>query len=137
PTRTRSSPSASSDHRARVRHDCSGSNTSTHQGASDRRSVMTRHAIRRAAWTQRCVAAPGTHSDWPECRCSATPIPSIMVETTSPAAQLEHKIRTRTATVGVVGLGYVGLPLLRAFFQAGFPVVGYDIDQQKVDLLKR
>ena len=56
---------------------------------------------------------------------------------TSPAAQLEHKIQTRTATVGVVGLGYVGLPLLRAFFQAGFPVVGYDIDQEKIELLKR
>ncbi|MFY9340846.1 MAG: nucleotide sugar dehydrogenase [Planctomycetota bacterium] len=60
-----------------------------------------------------------------------------MIETTSPAAQLEQKIRTRTATVGVVGLGYVGLPLLRAFFQAGFPVVGYDIDQEKIDLLRR
>jgi len=60
-----------------------------------------------------------------------------MVETTSPAAQLEQKIRTRTATVGVVGLGYVGLPLLRAFFQAGFSVVGYDVDLQKIDLLKR
>jgi UDP-N-acetyl-D-glucosamine dehydrogenase len=60
-----------------------------------------------------------------------------MVETTSPAAQLEHRIRTRTATVGVVGLGYVGLPLLRAFFQAGYPVIGYDVDQQKVDMLKR
>ena len=60
-----------------------------------------------------------------------------MVEATSPAAQLENKIRTRTATVGVVGLGYVGLPLLRAFFQAGFPVIGYDIDQEKIDLLKK
>ena len=60
-----------------------------------------------------------------------------MVEATSPAAQLENRIRTRTATVGVVGLGYVGLPLLRAFFQAGFPVIGYDIDQEKIDLLKK
>ncbi|MBM4063962.1 MAG: nucleotide sugar dehydrogenase, partial [Planctomycetes bacterium] len=60
-----------------------------------------------------------------------------MASSTSPAAQLEHKIRTRTATVGVVGLGYVGLPLLRAFFQAGFPTVGYDVDQQKIDMLKR
>jgi UDP-N-acetyl-D-glucosamine dehydrogenase len=58
-------------------------------------------------------------------------MPSTMVEATTPAAQLEHKIRTRTATVGVVGLGYVGLPLLRAFFQAGFPVVGYDVDTRR------
>jgi UDP-N-acetyl-D-glucosamine dehydrogenase len=56
---------------------------------------------------------------------------------TSPAAELEHRIKTRTATVGVVGLGYVGLPLLRAFFQAGFPVVGYDIDPEKIELLRR
>ncbi len=60
-----------------------------------------------------------------------------MVEANSPAVQLEHKIRTRTATVAVVGLGYVGLPLLRAFFQAGFPVLGYDVDRQKIDLLQR
>lgn len=56
---------------------------------------------------------------------------------TSPASQLETKIRERTAHVGVVGLGYVGLPLLRAFFQAGFPVVGYDVDPKKIDMLKR
>jgi UDP-N-acetyl-D-glucosamine dehydrogenase len=60
-----------------------------------------------------------------------------MVEASSPAAQLEHRIQTRTATVGVVGLGYVGLPLLRAFFQAGFPVVGYDIDPRKIEQLRR
>ena len=54
---------------------------------------------------------------------------------TTPASQLEQKIQTRTATVGVVGLGYVGLPLLRAFFQAGFPVLGYDVDQEKIDKL--
>jgi UDP-N-acetyl-D-glucosamine dehydrogenase len=60
-----------------------------------------------------------------------------MVEASTPAALLEAKIRDRTAHIGVVGLGYVGLPLLRAFFQAGFPVVGYDVDPKKVDMLKR
>lgn len=60
-----------------------------------------------------------------------------MAEPATPAAQLEAKIRNRTATVGVVGLGYVGLPLLRAFFQAGFRVVGYDIDDQKIQMLRR
>ncbi|MEO6595257.1 MAG: nucleotide sugar dehydrogenase [Planctomycetota bacterium] len=59
-----------------------------------------------------------------------------MVDTT-PGALLEAKIHSRTATVGVVGLGYVGLPLLRAFFAAGFPVIGYDVDTAKIDLLKR
>ncbi|MBX3463933.1 MAG: nucleotide sugar dehydrogenase [Planctomycetes bacterium] len=60
-----------------------------------------------------------------------------MVEASTPAALLEAKIRNRTAHVGVVGLGYVGLPLLRAFFQAGFPVVGYDVDPAKIEMLKR
>ena len=64
-------------------------------------------------------------------------MPEPMVETTSPQAQLEEKLRTRTAVVGVVGLGYVGLPLLRAFFQAGFPVVGYDVDATKIELLSK
>jgi UDP-N-acetyl-D-glucosamine dehydrogenase len=62
---------------------------------------------------------------------------ATMGDATTPAALLEQKIKTRTATVGVVGLGYVGLPLLRAFFQAGFPVVGYDIDAAKIAMLKR
>lgn len=44
-------------------------------------------------------------------------------------------IRNRTAQVGVVGLGYVGLPLAMLFSRAGFPVTGFDVDRQKVDKL--
>ncbi len=44
-------------------------------------------------------------------------------------------IENRSAQVAVIGLGYVGLPLLRAFFLAGFPVLGFDIDQRKIDCL--
>ena len=43
----------------------------------------------------------------------------------------------RTANVGVIGLGYVGLPLLEAFGRAGFPVTGFDIDREKIDTLER
>mgnify|MGYP001382653134 CR=1 FL=1 len=46
------------------------------------------------------------------------------------------KIRERNYTVGVVGLGYVGLPLLWTFHKQGFPVLGFDIDQAKIDCLK-
>ncbi len=53
------------------------------------------------------------------------------------AKQLREKIQNRTATVGVLGLGYVGLPLLRAFFDAGFPVLGFDVDPAKIDALRR
>ena len=45
---------------------------------------------------------------------------------------LLEKIRQREARVGVVGLGYVGLPLGIAFAEAGFPVTGLDIDARKV-----
>ncbi len=53
----------------------------------------------------------------------------------STAAALRDKLRARTAVIGVVGLGYVGLPLVRAIRDGGFPVIGYDIDQPKIDAL--
>lgn len=49
---------------------------------------------------------------------------------------LQH-VAGRTATVGVVGLGYVGLPLALVFEQAGFPVLGFDVDVRKVESLGR
>ena len=48
---------------------------------------------------------------------------------------LEKKIRDKSAVVGVIGLGYVGLPLLNAFIKAGFRTIGFDIDQRKVETL--
>ncbi len=54
-----------------------------------------------------------------------------------PAAQrLIERFRSRGATVGVVGLGYVGLPLTRAMHDAGFRVVGFDVDESKVRRLR-
>jgi UDP-N-acetyl-D-glucosamine dehydrogenase len=46
-------------------------------------------------------------------------------------------IQSRRALVGVIGLGYVGLPLTRAFVTAGFRVLGFDIDETKVARLER
>jgi UDP-N-acetyl-D-glucosamine dehydrogenase len=48
---------------------------------------------------------------------------------------LLRKIEDRSATVAVVGLGYVGLPLAVEFAKAGFAVIGYDVSQRVVDLL--
>lgn len=48
---------------------------------------------------------------------------------------LEQKIRDKSAVVGVIGLGYVGLPLLNAFIKAGFKTMGFDIDHKKVETL--
>jgi UDP-N-acetyl-D-glucosamine dehydrogenase len=50
---------------------------------------------------------------------------------------LKSKINDGTAVVGVIGLGYVGLPLLAAFHSAGFPVLGFDVDPRKIDALKK
>jgi UDP-N-acetyl-D-glucosamine dehydrogenase len=52
------------------------------------------------------------------------------------AATLEHAIAQKIARVGVIGLGYVGLPLVRAFLKAGFPTMGFDIDPAKVEKLR-
>lgn len=48
---------------------------------------------------------------------------------------LQQKIQDRSAVVGIVGMGYVGLPLARAFSDAGFGVMGFDIDPAKVHAL--
>jgi UDP-N-acetyl-D-glucosamine dehydrogenase len=53
------------------------------------------------------------------------------------ASMLRDRIRTRTARVGIIGLGYVGLPLARAFVDKGIAVLGFDIDAAKVDRLNR
>src|SRR6516162_7628694 len=46
---------------------------------------------------------------------------------------LETKIKTKTARFGVIGLGYVGLPLGLTLSEAGFDVTGIDIDTNRVD----
>ena len=60
--------------------------------------------------------------------------------TTSPTAAAE-KLRSafadRRATVGIIGLGYVGLPLGATFAEGGFDVIGFDVDAAKVDALLR
>ena len=50
-------------------------------------------------------------------------------------AQLLEKIASRRAVVGIVGLGYVGLPLMLRFSEVGFRVLGFDIDKSKVEAL--
>ena len=50
---------------------------------------------------------------------------------------LEHKLRTRSARVAVVGLGYAGLPMALEFARAGFACVGLDVDVSRVDAVTR
>ncbi|MBC8274237.1 MAG: nucleotide sugar dehydrogenase [Chloroflexi bacterium] len=51
--------------------------------------------------------------------------------------KLEAKIKDKSATIGIVGLGYVGLPLAVAFCEAGFGVLGIDVQQKRVDLVNQ
>lgn len=53
------------------------------------------------------------------------------------ALNLKEKILKREAKVGVIGLGYVGLPLANALVNKSFPVTGFDSDENKVDKLKK
>ncbi len=49
--------------------------------------------------------------------------------------EFKNKLQARTARVGLIGLGYVGLPLALLFNEQRFPVTGFDIDKKKVDTL--
>lgn len=48
-----------------------------------------------------------------------------------------EKIKSKQAIIGIVGLGYVGLPLARAFCHQNIHVVGFDIDQEKIDTIEK
>jgi len=62
---------------------------------------------------------------------------SATAEESKALGLLKERIAQRTATVGVVGLGYVGLPLIQAFIDAGFSTLGFDVDPKKIDALQR
>ncbi len=51
--------------------------------------------------------------------------------------ELLSRIQARRARIGVIGQGYVGLPLALVFREAGFPVIGFDVDRSKIDALLR
>src|SRR5215831_9462370 len=58
-----------------------------------------------------------------------------MAADSSTKQRLLERINDRSAVVGVIGLGYVGLPLAMEFAKAGFHVIGYDVSQRVVSLL--
>ncbi len=62
---------------------------------------------------------------------------TLLTGTVSASAHEEasERIRTRTARIGIVGMGYVGLPLALLFSEEGFRVTGLDVDRAKVDTL--
>ena len=60
-----------------------------------------------------------------------------MATITSPAQQTRTRIEERTARIGIIGMGYVGLPLALLFSEERFAVTGFDIDPGKVDRLNQ
>jgi UDP-N-acetyl-D-glucosamine dehydrogenase len=50
-------------------------------------------------------------------------------------SELLKKINDKTAVVGIIGMGYVGLPLALEFAEKGFQTIGFDIDERKIPLL--
>ena len=64
---------------------------------------------------------------------SAAPRPS----TRAPNQALIGKLQDRSAVIGIVGMGYVGLPLMLRFVDVGYRVLGFDIDPNKVERLNR
>jgi UDP-N-acetyl-D-glucosamine dehydrogenase len=64
-------------------------------------------------------------------------VEQISAQPAAVADELRERVIKRTARVGVLGLGYVGLPLAVEFARAGFQVVGIDVQQSKVDEFNR
>jgi UDP-N-acetyl-D-glucosamine dehydrogenase len=58
--------------------------------------------------------------------------PSSLVDGAEPFQKLQQKVQQQTATIGVVGLGYVGLPLAVEYAKAGFETRGIDLDAERV-----
>src|SRR5947208_16241189 len=62
---------------------------------------------------------------------------SPMIEPESSYGALMRRIEAREATIGVIGLGYVGLPLALACLDAGFRVIGFDNSAERVAAIRR
>ena len=51
--------------------------------------------------------------------------------------RLIAKLSDKSAVIGIVGLGYVGLPLMLSFIESGYNVIGFDIDEELIQLLSK
>src|SRR5262249_35799199 len=87
---------------------------------------------------RKCARKPGQPGtpDYPPLEWS--PPRSVKVAPANTLAdQLARRLNQRKARIAVVGLGYVGLPLAETFAWGGYPVVGFDIDADKVARLRQ
>jgi UDP-N-acetyl-D-glucosamine dehydrogenase len=70
-------------------------------------------------------------------KCPIRNIMSTLEYIAAPSEPLTTKLENRTAKIGVIGLGYVGLPLVLLFSEQDFRITGFDIDAKKIDVLTR
>jgi UDP-N-acetyl-D-glucosamine dehydrogenase len=70
-------------------------------------------------------------------KCPITNTMSTLEYLSTPSDSLTTKLENRTAKIGVIGLGYVGLPLVLLFSEQDFCITGFDIDAKKIDVLTR
>jgi UDP-N-acetyl-D-glucosamine dehydrogenase len=61
--------------------------------------------------------------------------PALPLDATLLKEEAIAKLKSKTASVGIIGLGYVGLPLALLFSEEGFRVTGFDVDNTKIDML--
>src|SRR6266404_3691991 len=109
----------------------------------DTRGARSRRASGRRRKSYRCPCTPSSSSH--NSTKSSKPCVDFTVadnQTHQPAGhpvqlkdQLLAKIENRSACIGVVGLGYVGLPLALEFARAGFKVIGYDVSERLINQL--
>ena len=64
-------------------------------------------------------------------------MPTAECNATGSIEALSYKLENRTAKNGIIGMGYVGLPLALLFSEQKFAVTGFDIDRKKIDMLSR
>jgi UDP-N-acetyl-D-glucosamine dehydrogenase len=63
-------------------------------------------------------------------------VADLTVPASAPARELRRRIESRDAVIAIIGLGYVGLPLAVSYAEAGFRVVGIDLDGRRVEGLR-
>ena len=85
--------------------------------------------------TSRCAPLGAEQNEGASRSIDATTSVWQALEQSSAATDLAERFRTRSATIGVVGLGYVGLPMADLLGAKGFRVLGFDTDETKVDML--
>ena len=83
------------------------------------------------------ISEPRWYSDTKQYKTGWRTTVIDMPKSASTSNRVLAALKDKTATIGIVGLGYVGLPLLLRYSEVGYHVIGFDIDPEKIDALER